>query len=107
MKAVRLHAYGDIDQLRYEDVAQPEPAAGEVLIKVAATSVNPIDWKLRRGEAKDRMPLQLPAILGRDVAGTVIKTGDNVASPTVGQQVIGLINRGYAEYLTAKAQDVT
>ena len=107
MKAVRLHAYGDIDQLQYEDVATPEPLSDEVLIEVAATSVNPIDWKLRKGEARDRMPLQLPAILGRDVAGTVVKAGANVTSPKVGQVVMGLIERGYAEYLTAKAANVT
>jgi len=107
MKAVRLHAYGDIDQLRYEEVAKPEPAADEVLIEVAATSVNPIDWKLRKGEAKDRMPLQLPAILGRDVAGTVEKAGANVTSPKIGDRVMGLVKMSYAEYLTAKAQDVT
>jgi NADPH:quinone reductase-like Zn-dependent oxidoreductase len=107
MKAVRLHAYGDIDQLRYEDVAPPEPASDEVLIEVAATSVNPIDWKSRKGEAKDRMPLQLPAILGRDVAGTVVKAGDNVTNPKVGHLVMGLVKMSYAEYLTARAQDVT
>jgi NADPH:quinone reductase-like Zn-dependent oxidoreductase len=107
MRAVRLHAYGDIDQLRYEDVRPLEPLPDEVLIEVAATSVNPIDWKLRKGEAKDRMPLQLPAILGRDVAGTVVKAGVNVRSPKVGQVVMGLIEMGYAEYLTARAADVT
>jgi NADPH:quinone reductase-like Zn-dependent oxidoreductase len=107
MKAVRLHAYGDIDQLKYEEVARPEPLSDEVLIEVAATSINPIDWKLRKGEAKGRMPLQLPETLGRDVAGTVVKAGVNVTSPKVGQVVMGLIERGYAEYLTARAADVT
>jgi NADPH:quinone reductase-like Zn-dependent oxidoreductase len=107
MKAVRLHAYGDIDQLRYEDVPTPEPAPDEVLIKVAATSVNPVDWKIRSGAAKDRMPVQFPAILGRDVAGTVVKAGDNVRNLKPGQKVMGIVKGSYAEYLTARADDLT
>ena len=99
MKAVVLHAYGDADQLRYEDVATPQPGPDEVLVKVAGTSVNPIDWKLRSGSAKARMPLQLPAILGRDVAGTVVERGANVRTLQTGQKVIGLVNSSYAEYL--------
>lgn len=107
MKAVRLHAYGDIDQLRYEEIPTPEPGPGEVLIKVAATSVNPVDWKIRSGAAKDRMPVQFPAILGRDVAGTVVKAGDNVRNLKPGQKVMGIVNGSYAEYLTARADDLT
>ena len=107
MKAVRLHAYGDIDQLRYEEVPIPEPGPDEVLVKVAAASVNPVDWKIRSGAAKDRMPVQFPAILGRDVAGTVEKAGTNVRNPQPGQRVMGLVHNGYAEYLTARAADLT
>jgi NADPH:quinone reductase-like Zn-dependent oxidoreductase len=107
MKAVRLHAYGDIDQLRYEEVPTPEPGPDEVLIKVAATSVNPVDWKIRSGAAKDRMPVKFPAILGRDVAGTVVKAGGNVRNLKPGQNVIGIVNGSYAEYLTARADDLT
>jgi NADPH:quinone reductase-like Zn-dependent oxidoreductase len=107
MKAVRLHAYGGIDQLRYEDVPMPEPAPDEVLVKVAATSLNPIDWKLRSGAAKEIMPLKFPAILGRDVAGTVVKTGPNVRNLQPGQKVMGIVNGGYAEYLTTRADNLT
>ncbi len=107
MKAVVLHGYGGVDQLRYEDVPTPEPGPDEVLVKVAATSVNPIDWKLRSGAAKNIFPLTFPAILGRDVAGTVAKTGANVRNLQVGQKVIGLVNSSYAEYLTARADDLT
>ena len=79
MKAVQMHGYGDVDQLRYEEVPTPRPGPGEVLVKVAVTSVNPIDWKIRRGYLKDAMPLQFPVILGRDVAGEVVETGANVS----------------------------
>jgi NADPH:quinone reductase-like Zn-dependent oxidoreductase len=107
MKAVVLHEYGGPEQLRYEDIPTPEPQPGEVLIKVAASSVNPIDWKLRSGAAKARMPLNFPAILGRDVAGIVVKTGANVRDPQPGERVMGLVNGAYAEYLTARADHLT
>jgi NADPH:quinone reductase-like Zn-dependent oxidoreductase len=107
VKAVQIHAYGGVDQLRYEDVPTPEPGADEVLVKVTATSVNPIDWKIRSGAAKDRMPVKFPAILGRDVAGTVVKTGANVRNLKSGQLVMGMVNGTYAEYLTAKADVLT
>lgn len=97
MKAVQLVGYGEIDQLVYTDVPTPEPGPGEVLVKVVATSVNPIDWKLREGAMKDRWPLQFPAILGRDVAGETVKTG---------RKVMGLVNRSYAEYLVAKEEEL-
>ena len=107
MKAVRLHGYGGVDQLAYEEAETPEPQGGEVLVKVAATSINPIDWKLRSGQAKNLMSLIFPAILGRDVAGTVVKVGANVRNPGIGQRVMGLVNASYAEYLVAKAEHLT
>lgn len=107
MKAVQLHGYGGVDQLRYEDVPTPEPQAAEVLVKVAATSVNPIDWKIRSGSAAARFPVKFPAILGRDVAGTVIKAGSTVRNLKEGQKVMGLVNSSYAEYLTAPADNLT
>ncbi|HEX3684891.1 MAG TPA: NADP-dependent oxidoreductase [Bryobacteraceae bacterium] len=107
MKAVRLYAYGGVDQLRYEEIPTPEPGPDEVLVKVAATSVNPIDWKIRSGAVQHRMPLKLPVILGRDLAGTVTKTGVNVRNLQSGQKVMGLVNGSYAEYLTARADHLT
>src|SRR5438270_6347000 len=107
MKAVRLHAYGGVDQLRYEDVPTPEPGPDEVLVRVAATSVNPIDWKIRSGAAKDRMPVKFPVILGRDVAGTVVRVGANVRNPEPEQKVMGLVNGTYAEYVSARADHLT
>src|SRR5438552_15416575 len=67
MKAVVIHETGNPDVLRYEEVERPEPGEGQVLIKVHAASVNPIDWKYRRGIAEK----QLPAVLGNDISGTV------------------------------------
>jgi len=107
LKAVQLHAYGGVDQLFFEDVPDPKPGAGELLIKVAATSLNPVDWKLRRGELKDAMPLKLPAILGRDVAGTVVSLGSRTQGFQPGDRVMGLVNRAYAEFLVAKPEDLT
>lgn len=104
MKAVRLHGYGGADQLRYEEVPTPNPGAGEVLVRVIATSVNPIDWKIRRGDLKGVMPLEFPVILGRDVAGEVAETGANASKWKRGQQVMGLVNRSYAEFLTASSE---
>lgn len=107
MKAVQLHAYGGVDQLFYEDVPQPKPGDGEILVKVAATSLNPIDWKLRRGDMKTAMPLRLPDILGRDVAGTVVSLGPGTQGFQPGERVMGLVNHAYAEFLVAKPEALT
>jgi len=106
MKAVLLHGYGDVNQLSYEDAPMPVAAAGEVLVKTIAVSINPIDWKLRRGDLKGTMPLAFPAILGRDLSGEVAALGEGVSSLKVGERVFGLVNRTYAEYVVCKAEDL-
>ena len=106
MKAVLLHGYGDVNQLSYEDAPMPVAAAGEVLVKTISVSINPIDWKLRRGDLKDMMPLEFPAILGRDLSGEVVALGDGVIGLTLGERVFGLVNRSYAEYVVCKPEDV-
>jgi NADPH:quinone reductase-like Zn-dependent oxidoreductase len=106
MKAVLLHGYGDVSQLSYEDAPIPVPAAGEVLVKTIAASINPIDWKLRRGDLKDRMPLVFPATLGRDLSGVVVALGEGVSGLKVGESVFGLVNRSYAEYVVCKPEDL-
>jgi NADPH:quinone reductase-like Zn-dependent oxidoreductase len=103
MKAVLLHAYGGPEQLKYEDVPTPKPGDDEVLVKIHATSINPIDYKLRSGSAKARMPLNLPAILGRDLSGEVVEFGSNVQGFPKGTRVMALANATYAEYAVAKA----
>jgi NADPH:quinone reductase-like Zn-dependent oxidoreductase len=106
MKAVVLKVYGDADQFEYVDVADPKPAAGEVLVKVIATSLNPIDWKIRAGYMKAVMPLQFPTILGYDVAGEVVGLGSGVTRFKKGDKVMGIVEHSYAEFLTAKADDL-
>jgi NADPH:quinone reductase-like Zn-dependent oxidoreductase len=77
-----------------------------VLVKVSGTSLNPVDWKIRAGHLKEVLPLQLPVILGRDVAGTIVAIAPDVTRFKVGDKVLGLVNHSYAEFLTAKAEDL-
>jgi NADPH:quinone reductase-like Zn-dependent oxidoreductase len=106
MKAVLLQGYGGVDRLSYEEAPVPEPAAGELLVKTIAVSINPIDFKLRRGDMKERMPLKFPAILGRDLSGEVAALGEGVTGFKVGDRVFGLVNRSYAEYVVCKPEDL-
>jgi NADPH:quinone reductase-like Zn-dependent oxidoreductase len=101
MKAIVLTAYGDVDKLEFRDVPEPEPGPNEIKVRMAGASINPIDWKLRSGAIKARMPLELPAILGRDVSGEVVQVGPGVTAFKVGARVMGLVNRGYAEFVVA------
>jgi len=71
MRALRIHAYGGPEQLHLEDVALPLPGKGQLLLKVKAASVNPIDWKMRKGLLAGVFPLSFPRTLGRDCAGEV------------------------------------
>ena len=103
MKAVVLHAYGDVSELSYEDDDLPEVGPGEVRVRMRATSINPVDWKIRSGAAKELFPLDLPEILGRDLAGEVDEAGAGVTGFAKGMRVMGLANGTYAEYTTAKA----
>ncbi len=103
MKAILIHAYGDVSQLKYEDTDIPEFGENEVLIRVRATSVNPADYKMRSGAAKDHFPVEFPGILGRDLAGEVERAGSAVSGFHKGMRVMALANATYAEYAKAKA----
>ena len=105
MKAVLLQGYGDVSQLVYGETPQPQPGPGELLVKVLGTSVNPIDFKIRSGAMKERMPLEFPTILGRDLAGEVVAGGGDRFQ--TGERVMGLVNQSYAEFLVAKAEELT
>jgi NADPH:quinone reductase-like Zn-dependent oxidoreductase len=91
MKAVRFHEYGDPSVLRYEDVEQPVPAAGEVRLRVAATSFNGVDGGIRGGYLQGPFPVTLPHTPGIDVAGTVDALGEGVEDLTVGDAVVGFL----------------
>jgi len=108
MKAVVLHEYGGPENLKFEENV-PEPHVGEntVLIATAAASVNPIDWKVRSGMRRKDVPLTFPAILGRDVSGTVRAVGANVKDFKPGDRVLALSNATYAEFVAVKDSDVT
>jgi NADPH:quinone reductase-like Zn-dependent oxidoreductase len=99
MKAVQMHGYGSVDQLRYEEVPTPIPGPNEVLVKLAATSVNPIDWKIRRGDRKATVALQFPWIPGRDLAGEVSAATAGASDFKLGQKVMALTDRTYAEFV--------
>lgn len=111
MKAVRFHDYGDPDVLRYEDVDQPVPGAGEIRIRVAATSFNSVDGNIRGGFMRGPIPVALPHTPGLDVAGTVDALGDGVSGFAVGDHVIGFLpmneNGAAAEYVVAPAAVLT
>lgn len=98
MKAIRLYEYGGPENLKYVDDA-PEPSlnADSVMIEASATSVNPIDWKIRSGSRQKDVPLELPAILGRDVSGIVRAVGRNVRTFKPGDRVVACTNATYAE----------
>ena len=98
MKAVRIHAFGGNENLRYEDVAIPEPKAGEVLVKVEAASVNPADYKMASGKFG---PMPLPLTLGLDYSGTVAALGEGASKWKLGDAVFGTLLGSFAEYRVA------
>lgn len=106
MKAVVLQEFGGVDKLKLENVEDPSVGSGEVLVRVRATSVNPVDWKIRSGATKGRIDVPLPAILGRDLAGEVVQVGEGVSGFTKGQRVMALTQHTYAELATASAEVV-
>jgi len=101
MKAVVLHEYGGPDKLKYEEWDDPQAGDGQILIRVAAAGINPIDWKIRSGAMKTFMPLELPAILGYDYSGVVRSVGKGVEDFAEGDKVFGRAGRTYAELLLA------
>jgi NADPH:quinone reductase-like Zn-dependent oxidoreductase len=108
MKAVIINEYGDESVLNLVDVERPEPKNDEILVKVHAAAVNPVDWKIRDGLGK-MFGLQPPMILGCEIAGTIEKIGNDVENFKIGDAVYGYIGShtgGYAEYAIAKADEI-
>src|SRR4051812_30319017 len=89
MKAVTFAEYGGPEVLQVTDVPEPQPGAGQIRISVRAVGVNPIDWKIRSGAMSAFMPLELPAIDGREAAGVVDAVGEGVEGLSVGDEVFG------------------
>src|SRR5205823_11602313 len=87
MKATMMVGYGGPEVLEFKDVPTPKPRAGEVLVKIAACSVNPIDWRIRKGELKLVVREKLPLILGADISGEVVELGAGVSRLKVGDPV--------------------
>jgi NADPH:quinone reductase-like Zn-dependent oxidoreductase len=107
MKAVRIERYGNEEMTEIAEVDQPKPGAGQVLVKVKAAAVNPVDWKIRDGLG-EMFGLKPPLILGCEVAGTVETVGNNVEDFSSGDDVYGYLSAysgGYAEYVTAPASE--
>ena len=103
MKAVVVHEYGGPEVLKFEEYPDPVPGPGEVLVRVAAASVNPLDYKRRAGLTKDFYPMTFPGLIGVDVAGTVVKIGPGVQGFSVGDQVFAMADNTYAELCVVKA----
>jgi NADPH:quinone reductase-like Zn-dependent oxidoreductase len=101
MHAVRFHEYGPPSVLVVDEVERPDPKAGEVLIRVHAAGVNPVDWKFRAGYLKEYAPLTLPHAPGLDLAGTVEALGDGVTGFAIGDRVFGRGVGTYAEFAVA------
>ena len=110
MKAVRIHEYGGVEVLRYEDAPMPEPGPDEVLIKVTAAGVNPVDWKIREGHMKGMADIKLPLTLGWDVSGVVESTGWLVSQFAPGDEVFARADTSrdgsYAEYIVVRASEI-
>ena len=106
MKAVRIHNYGNSDVLEIEDIPIPDYSDDDVLIQIHATSINPIDWKIREGYFKGMINHTLPLTLGWDVSGVVTKIGSNVKRFKIGDEVYTKPdierNGSYAEYIAVK-----
>lgn len=113
MKAVILPQFGGVEALAYTDVAMPTPKINEILIKVAAIGINPVDAKARQGKAfaAHIKHVEFPVILGKDVAGTVVAIGEDVTGFAIGDRVFGIPNqpgfaKTYAEYVATPTQNI-
>jgi len=103
MKAIVVHEYGGPEVLKFEDYPDPVPGPGDVLVQVAASSVNPIDCKRRAGLTKDFYPMTFPGLIGVDLSGTVVKLGPEAEGFSVGDQVFAMADNTYAELCVVKA----
>jgi NADPH:quinone reductase-like Zn-dependent oxidoreductase len=101
MRAIVLPEYGPASALELRTLPDPTPGPNEIAVRMAGASLNPVDWKQRGGSYHKYMPLDLPAVLGRDASGTVAAVGSGVTAFAVGDRVLGRVMGGYAELVVA------
>ncbi|MDB5007101.1 MAG: NADPH:quinone reductase [Mucilaginibacter sp.] len=110
MKAIRIHEFGGPEVMKLDEVPVPRPGANEVLIRVYASSVNPVDWKIRDGIRKNAFPGKLPLTMGWDVSGVIMETGSKVKNLKNGDEVYSrpdpTKNGAFAEYIVVMADQV-
>src|SRR5258708_16737966 len=92
MLAARIHSYGDPTGIKIGKAPRPEPGRGQVLVRVKAAGVNPLDWMIAEGKARSWLDHRLPLTLGWELAGTVEKLGTDVKRLKPGDEVFGMIN---------------
>lgn len=106
MKAVVIEQYGGKENLKLKELNKPVIREDQVLIEMHATSINPIDWKIREGYLKDAIPFKFPVILGWDAAGIITEKGDKIENFNIGDRVFARpetsANGTYAEYVATE-----
>lgn len=109
MKAVRIHRFGGPEVLTFDDLPMPRPGSGEVLVKVCAASVNPVDFKIREGKYPAVREGNLPVVMGRDVSGIIEACGEHVGKLKTGDAVFAMLGQdrgGQAEYVLVKVGEL-
>jgi NADPH:quinone reductase-like Zn-dependent oxidoreductase len=104
MKAIVMHEYGGPEVLQYADYSDPVPGKGELLIRVAAAGINPVDLIQRSGGTKAYFPLEFPGIIGWDLSGTVLQLGEGVKGFSIGDKVFAWAFHTYAELCVVKTE---
>ena len=95
MRAVVLTGYGGVERLELREVRRPLPGSGQLLVRVRAAGVNPIDWKIRQGRLRLLLPARFPLVLGFDVAGEVAAIGPEVTAFEPGDAVYAMTDSMY------------
>ncbi|MBD2481164.1 NAD(P)-dependent alcohol dehydrogenase [Planktothrix sp. FACHB-1365] len=111
MKAIVIDQYGSPDVLRYQDIPTPTIKPDQVLVKIHASSINPVDWKIRQGLLQPLSGYNFPKVLGCDLSGEVVEVGEKATSWRVGDQVYTFVNPlfggAYAEYVAVSATNLS
>ncbi|WP_143871224.1 NADP-dependent oxidoreductase [Catenovulum sediminis] len=110
MRAAQIHSFGGLAHLEIQNIEIPTPGEGEVLVKVHAAAVNPVDWKIREGYLAEIIPHQLPLTLGWDFAGEIVSVGKSVNSWSIGEAVYArpdlAKNGAFAEYILVSEKEI-